>query len=93
METPALQGLVRVDGPLTPLPRALTPAERGQGLSAWRSSRGVVNVAWRHCLREVLGDPSPFAVPVASIKPLPPLRGGEGARQRFRMVHGRPLRI
>jgi hypothetical protein len=32
LESLVSQGFVRVDGPLTPLPRALTPAERGQGL-------------------------------------------------------------
>jgi len=61
-------------GPLTALPRALTPAERGQGLCdgfGWCSN-------W-----QVGADPrARFIVPSQSTKPLPPLRGGEGARQR-----------
>jgi hypothetical protein len=54
------------------------------------------------------GNPPPPAVPVANMKPLPPLRGGEGARQRgegaveahealrhkhFQGNHGRRIRI
>jgi acyl transferase domain-containing protein/3-hydroxymyristoyl/3-hydroxydecanoyl-(acyl carrier protein) dehydratase/1-acyl-sn-glycerol-3-phosphate acyltransferase len=60
------------NGPLTALPRALTPAGRGQGLSG--TDRFAVGPDAPKLISPTLTS--------QTSEPLPPPRGGEGARQR-----------
>jgi hypothetical protein len=83
LEAPVPQVFARPGGPLTALPRALTPAERGQGL--FERSPHVRSLAF-HMVRAIrrahpptTPDPTHRSRPE---EPLPPLGGGEGARQR-----------
>jgi len=69
------------NGPLTALPRALTPAERGQGLSG--ADRFAVGPDAPKLINPTLTS--------QTSEPLPPLRGGEGARQRGEGAHEETL--